>query len=81
MDDFLCPFKRSSLHIVGFKESVDCCAYLLRRGEASVPKHPSRKNAEPDLYLVEPTRLRWSEVKVHVLVSGKPPIVFGFVRT
>ena len=40
-------------------------------------EHAALQDAEPDLYLVEPTGTRRSEVEVHVLVPGKPPIMLG----
>ena len=76
MDDLFRPLKRSSLHVVDVKKPVDRCAYLLGRGKTSITNHPSRKNAEPDLHLVEPTCPRWCEMEMHILMPGKPFIMF-----
>ena len=75
----LCPLERGCVLIVGDQESVDRLTYLSRRSEASVAKHPAGENTEPHLNLIQPTGVCWGEVKMYVLVAGKPLILRGRV--
>src|SRR5215469_13980462 len=71
----LAPDKRGSALVVGGGEILDRLLQLLDSAKARTGQRLSGKNAEPDLYLVEPARRSRREVEIDIGVSGKP----GFV--
>ena len=78
-DDLLGPLEGMRGAVVRCNERVDALANLLGRGEAAAGQRLPRQDAEPDLHLVEPGGVSGREVKMDVLVSGEPAIVFGLM--
>ena len=65
--------------IVGGDKGIDLHAQLTWRGEAGTGQGAARQDGEPDLDLIEPRGVGRREMKMDVLVTRQPAIVFGLV--
>ena len=77
--NLLGPLERLGVMIVGGDKSVDLVANLARRGKTGAGQGLVGEDRKPDLNLVEPGRMGRDEVKMDVLVTGEPAVVFRLV--
>src|SRR4029077_3347679 len=60
-------------------ESVDLIAHLAWGGEAGAGQGVAGEDGKPDFDLIEPGGVGRGEVKMDVLVTAQPAIVFGLM--
>ena len=73
------PFEGSRLAIVVFDEFIDRIAQLSNTGKAGSLQGLAAQDTKPDLNLIEPGGVGWSEMKMHIGVSSQPTILFWLV--
>ncbi len=69
------PFEGSRIVIVVLDEGVDGVAQLCHAGEVCPLEGLAAQDTKPDLNLVEPRSVGWSEMKMHIGVSLQPAIL------
>lgn len=72
MNDSLCPNDRHGASVVAGDEVIDVVSELLDVGEAGAGKGTGLQDGEPDLDLVEPGTVGWSEVKSNIGMACEP---------
>lgn len=65
--------------VVSLNEGIDLLPDLARRGEAGALEREAAEDGEPDLNLVEPTRIGGGEVEVGLRVGLQPAIPLWLV--
>ena len=79
MDLRFSPFEGSRVAIVVFDEFIDGMAQLSNAGKVGSSQGLAAQDAKPNLNLIEPGGVGWSEMKMHIGVSSQPTIFFGLV--
>ena len=79
MDLRFSPFEGSRVAIVVFDEFIDGMAQLSNTGEVGFSQGLPVQDTKPNLNLIEPGGVGWSEMKMHIGVSSQPTILFGLV--
>src|ERR1700720_4066023 len=73
------PFEGSRVAIVAFDEFIDGMAQLSDTGKIGSSQGLAAQDTKPNLNLIEPGGVGWSEMKMHVGVSSQPTILFWLV--
>ena|SRR5215471_20442291 len=73
------PFEGSGVGIVVFDEFIDGMAQLSDTGKVGSSQGLAAQDTKPNLNLIEPGGVGWSEMKMHVGVSSQPTILFWLV--
>jgi hypothetical protein len=73
------PFEGSRVAVVVFNEFIDGKAQLSYTGKAGSSQGLAAQDAKPNLNLIEPGGVGWSEMKMHIGVSSQPTILFWLV--
>ena len=73
------PFEGSRLGVVVFDEFIDGLAQLSDTGKVGSSQGLAAQDTKPNLNLIEPGGVGWSEMKMHVGVSSQPTILFWLV--
>src|ERR1700758_191631 len=73
------PFEGSRLAIVAFDEFIDRMAQLSNTGKVGSLQGLAAQDTKPNLNLIEPGGVGWSEMKMHIGVSSQPTILFWLV--
>ena len=73
------PFEGSRVAIVVFDEFIDRMAQLSNTGEVGSLQGLAAQDTKPNLNLIEPGGVGWSEMKMHIGVSSQPAILFWLV--
>jgi hypothetical protein len=73
------PFEGSRLAIVAFDEFIDGMAQLSHTGKVGSSQGLAAQDTKPNLNLIEPGGVGWSEMKMHIGVSSQPTILFWLV--
>ena len=73
------PFEGSRLAIVVFDEFIDGMAQLSNTGKVGSSQSLAAQDTEPNLNLIEPGGVGWSEMKMDIGVSSQPTILFWLV--
>ena len=73
------PFEWSRVAIVVFDEFIDRLAQLSNTGKVGSLQGLAAQDAKPNLNLIEPRGMGWSEMKMHIGVSSQPAILFWLV--
>ena len=73
------PFEGSRVAIVVFDEFIDGLAQLSNTGKVGSLQGLAAQDTKPNLNLIEPGGVGWSEMKMHIGVSSQPAILFGLV--
>src|SRR6202021_4065874 len=79
MDLRFSPLEGSCVTIVVFDEFVDRMAQLSNAGKIGSLQGLAAQDTKPNLNLIEPGGVGWSEMKMHIGVSSQPTILFGLV--
>ena len=79
MDLRFSPFEGSCVAIVAFDEFIDRMAQLSNTGKVSSSQGLAAQDTKPNLNLIEPGGVGWSEMKMHIGVSSQPTILFWLV--
>ena len=79
MDLRFSPFEGSRLAIVAFDEFIDRMAQLSNTGKVGSSQGLAAQDTKPNLNLIEPGGVGWSEMKMHIGVSSQPAILFWLV--
>src|SRR6478672_10254236 len=79
MDLRFSPFEGSRVAIVVFDECVDRMAQLGNTGKVGSLQGLAAQDTKPNLNLIEPGGVGWSEMKMHIGVSSQPTILFWLV--
>ena len=79
MDLRFSPFEGSRVAIVVFAEFVDRMAQLSDTGKVGSLQGLAAQDTKPNLNLIEPGGVGWSEMKMHIGMSSQPTILFGLV--
>ena len=79
MDLRFSPFEGSRLAIIVFDEFVDRLAQLSNAGKVGSLQGLAAQDTKPNLNLIEPGGVGWSEMKMHIGVSSQPTILFWLV--
>src|SRR4030042_1393711 len=80
-DNFLMPFKRSSLRVVNRNILIDSLTYLAGRSKTSPIKRLAPEDAKPAFYLVKPRSMGRREMEGYIRMALQPTILFGFMGT
>lgn len=73
------PFEGSRVAIVIFDEFIDGMAQLSNTGKVGSSQGLATQDTKPNLNLIEPGGMGWSEMKMHIGVSSQPTILFWLV--
>ena len=73
------PFEGSRVAIVVFDEFIDRMAQLSHTGKVGSLQGLAAQDAKPNLDLIKPGGVGWSEMKMHLGVSSQPAILFWLV--
>ena len=73
------PFEGSRVAIVAFDEFIDGMAQLSDTGKVGSSQGLAAQDTKPNLNLIEPGSVGWSEMKMHIGVSSQPAILFWLV--
>src|SRR6202047_3822461 len=73
------PFEGSRVAIVVFDEFIDRMAQLSNTGKVGSLQGLAAQDTKPNLNLIEPGGVSWSEMKMHIGVSSQPTILFWLV--
>lgn len=73
------PFEGSRVAIVVFDEYIDRMAQLCNTGKVGSLQGLAAQDTKPNLNLIEPGGVGWSEMKMHMGVSSQPTILFWLV--
>src|SRR5246127_3792327 len=73
------PFEGSRVATVALDEFVDRKAQLSNTGKVGSLQGLAAQDTKPNLNLIEPGGVGWSEMKMHIGVSSQPTILFGLV--
>src|ERR1700675_2841910 len=73
------PFEGSGVAIVVFDEFIDRMAQLSNTGKVGSLHGLAAQDTKPNLNLIEPGGVGWSEMKMHIGVSSQPTILFWLV--
>ena len=73
------PFEGSRVAIVVFDEFIDRMAQLSNTGKVGSLQGLAAQDTKPNLNLIEPGGVGWSEMKMHIGVSSQPTILFWLV--
>src|SRR6202795_2769788 len=73
------PFEGSRVAIVVFDEFIDRMAQLSNTGKVGSLQGLAAQDTKPNLNLIEPGSVGWSEMKMHLGVSSQPAILFWLV--
>ena len=73
------PFEGSRVAIVAFDEFIDGMAQLSDAGKVGSSQGLAAQDTKPNLNLIEPGGVGWSEMKMHIGVSSQPAILFWLV--
>ena len=73
------PFEGSRVAIVAFDEFIDGMAQLSDTGKIGSSQGLAAQDTKPNLNLIEPGGVGWSEMKMHIGVSSQPAILFWLV--
>ena len=73
------PFEGSRVAVVVFNEFIDGKAQLSYTGKVGSSQGLAAQDAKPNLNLIEPGGVGWSEMKMHIGVSSQPTILFWLV--
>ena len=73
------PFEGSRVAVVVFDEFIDRMAQLSNTGKVGSLQGLAAQDAKPNLNLIEPGGVGWSEMKMHIGVSSQPAILFWLV--
>ena len=73
------PFEGSRVAIVVFDEFVNRMAQLCNTGKVGSLQGLAAQDTKPNLNLIEPGGVGWSEMKMHIGVSSQPTILFWLV--
>ena len=79
MDLRFSPFEGSRVAVVVFDEFVDRVAQLSNTCKVGSLQGLAAQDTKPNLNLIEPGGVGWSEMKMHLGVSSQPTILFGLV--
>ena len=79
MDLRFSPFEGSRVAIVVFDEFIDRMAQLSHTGKVGSLQGLAAQDTKPNLNLIEPGGVGWSEMKMHIGVSSQPAILFWLV--
>src|ERR1700730_12481408 len=79
MDLRFSPFEGSCVAIVVSDEFVDRMAQLSNAGKVGSLQGLAAQDTKPNLNLIEPGGVGWSEMKMHIGVSSQPTILFWLV--
>ena len=77
MDLRFSPFEGSCVAIVAFDEFIDRIAQLGNTGKVGSSQGLTAQDTEPNLNLIEPGGVGWSEMKMHIGVSSQPTILLA----
>ena len=70
------PFEGSRVAVVVFDEFIDRMAQLSNTGKVGSLQGLAAQDTKPNLNLIEPRGVSWSEMKMHIGVSSQPTILF-----
>src|SRR6202521_2569961 len=73
------PFEGCRVAIVAFDEFIDRMAQLSNTGKVGSLQGLAAQDTKPNLNLIEPGGVGWSEMKMHIGVSSQPAILFWLV--
>ena len=73
------PFEGSRVAIVAFDEFIDGMAQLSDTGKVGSSQGLAAQDTKPNLNLIEPGGVGWSEMKMDVGMSSQPTILFWLV--
>ena len=73
------PFEGNRVAIVVFDEFIDRMAQLSNTGKVGSLQGLAAQDTKPNLNLIEPGGVGWSEMKMHIGVSSQPAILFWLV--
>src|ERR1700723_729137 len=76
MDLRFSPLEGSCVTIVVFDEFVDRLAQPSNTGKVGSAQGLAAQDTKPNLNLIEPGGVGWSEMKMHIGVSSQPTILF-----
>src|SRR6202163_1971422 len=79
MDLRFSPLEGSCVTIVVFDEFVDRMAQPSNTGKVGSSQGLAAQDTKPNLNLIEPGSVGWSEMKMHIWVSSQPTILFWLV--
>ena len=79
MDLRFSPLEGSCVTIVVFDEFVDRMAQPSNTGKVGSSQGLTAQDTKPNLNLIEPRGVGWSEMKMHIGVSSQPTILFWLV--
>ena len=79
MDLRFSPFEGSRVAVVVFDEFVDRVAQLSNTCKVGSLQGLAAQDTKPNLNLIEPGGVSWSEMKMHIGVSSQPTILFWLV--
>ena len=79
MDLRFSPLEGSCVTIVVFDEFVDRLAQPSNTGKVGSSQGLAAQDTKPNLNLIEPGGVGWSEMKMHIGVSSQPTILFWLV--
>src|ERR1700675_4691571 len=79
MDLRFSPFEGSRVAVVVFDEFVDRVAQLSNTCKVGSLYCVAAQDTKPNLNLIEPGGVSWSEMKMHMGVSSQPTILFWLV--
>ena len=73
------PLEGSRVAVIVFDEFIDRMAQLSDTGKVGSSQGLAAQDTKPNLNLIEPGGVGWSEMKMHIGVSSQPTILFGLV--
>src|SRR4029077_5205983 len=79
MDLRFSPFEGSRVAVVVFDEFVNRVAQLSNTCKVGSLQGLAAQDTKPNLNLIEPGGVSWSEMKMHMGVSSQPTILFWLV--